>query len=151
MLISLERFKNCICPNNLVNVLHLVPFDPWPALSVTLEGFQPWVVKGASPASGWERVYSHLGPYLKGLMWGKGESVIPAHLRCPLTRWLKTLGAVRPLLLNSNSQNKEKCETLPSPQVWRPLWSTVSLKQLVRGEFHFSKKSPGQEPPLLVT
>lgn len=69
--ISWERVKNRICSNNLVNALRLVLCDPCPALSVTLEGLQSWVIKRASQASGWERVYGHLGPHLK--LWGGGR------------------------------------------------------------------------------
>lgn len=62
-----------MCPNNLVNAMSLVLCDPCPALSVTLEGLQSWVIKGATQASGWERVYGYLEPHLKPLGGGRGN------------------------------------------------------------------------------
>lgn len=50
----LEKFAN-----NLVKALRLLLADLCPALSVTLEGFQSWVIKGATQPSGWERVDGH--------------------------------------------------------------------------------------------
>lgn len=68
-----RRVRNSVCPNNLVNALRLVLCDPCPALSVTLEGLQSWVIKGATQASGWERVYGYLEPHLKLLGGGRGN------------------------------------------------------------------------------
>lgn len=75
---SWETVKKGACSNNLVNALRLVLRDPWPALSLTLEGLQSWVVKGATQASGWERVYGYLEPHLKLWGGGKGEFIFPA-------------------------------------------------------------------------
>lgn len=48
-------------------------FDLCSALSVTLEGFQSWVIKGAIQASGWERVFGFFEPHLKLLGGGRED------------------------------------------------------------------------------
>lgn len=57
--------KRRACANNLVKALRLLLCDLCPALSVTLEGFQSWVIKEATQASGWERIYGCLELHLK--------------------------------------------------------------------------------------
>lgn len=73
--------------NNLVKAWGLLLSDLRPALSVTLGGFQLWVIKRATQASGWERVYGCLEPNLKPCG-GGGEDLFyffPAHHFCLLS------------------------------------------------------------------
>lgn len=112
--------------NNLVNALHQVLSDPCPALSVTLEGLQSWVIKGVTrPLGG--KDYTATENHIWGFEVGEGQFASPAitvalHLSTFETE--SSVGKLYSLI----PKKKKMCEIGCNRAC---LWSASSVKQLV--------------------